>query len=222
MVLLTAVIVWLPTVSAAVEMLAVDWLPTPAVKGTAAPPGSTTPLSLNVTVPVAESVGKQVGQVKVAIKVTICPCVLGLGEPVTIVELLAVACASSTAPNRASASSRMAPAMRSALKRRPTCAFRTIFRFMSTLPHPQPPNRRHRRVDAPAIPTGHSNKTPDCVKTKLLQTPCHCKLHVKNSSGREKWSTDDSRATPVRHQITKNPCVASRRSCSTRPYSQSR
>jgi oxalate decarboxylase len=29
-------------------------------------------------------------------------------------------------------------------------------------------------------------------------------------------------ANRLRHQITKNPCVASRRSCSTRPYSQSR
>ena len=30
------------------------------------------------------------------------------------------------------------------------------------------------------------------------------------------------KSAPPRHQITKNPCVASRRSCSTRPYSQSR
>jgi hypothetical protein len=50
------------------------------------------------------------------------------------------------------------------------------------------------------------------------------RAHIPLRSKRRPGSPGDAigECLPFRHQITKNPCVASRRSCSTRPYSQSR
>ena len=64
------------------------------------------------------------------------------------------------------------------------------------------------------------------AKTPAKPVPRLGFIYIPNGTIQSMWvpATAGSafELSPVRHQMTKNPWVASRRSCSTRPYSQSR